>query len=66
MKLSTSDINSYTYEVPSTLPPKCELNQNNTNEHAKLDRKKKAHEVSTLQKNYSQLRKAGNGEDSLP
>lgn len=41
MKLSTSDINSYTYEVPSTLPPKCELNQNDTNEHAKLDRKKK-------------------------
>lgn len=51
-------------QVPSTQPPKCELNPYDTNEHAKLDRKK-AHEVSTLQKNYSQLRKAGNDGDSF-
>jgi hypothetical protein len=47
--VSPSNIRIYIHEILPTQLLTLELIKNDTNQHAKLDRKKKAHEVSTLQ-----------------
>lgn len=63
--VSLSNGRSSTHKVSPAWLSNSKLNKDDTDKHAKVN-EGKTHEVSTLHKNYRQLRNSGSGASSLP